>query len=67
MISNFIPKNIYNSETKKILGFLDAEDLLIIALIFLFMEDKTDDNPMIVIALLYVLLSDYINLEDFIF
>lgn len=66
-ISNLIPKSVYNSETKKILGFLEAEDLLIIALIFLFLEDKSGDNQLLILALLYVLLSDYINLEDFLF
>jgi len=67
ILCGFIPQSLYNSETGKILGFLDAEDLLIVALIFLFLNDKSGDNTLIVLALVYVLLSDYINLEDFAF
>lgn len=64
---DFIPKNLYNPETKKILGFLSAEDLLLVALIFLLMEDGEEDNPALIPALIYILLSDYIDLGDFLF
>lgn len=64
---NMLPKNIYNPETGKILGFLSAEDLLLIALIFLFLEDSSEDNPLMVLALVYVLLSDYIDFGEFSF
>ncbi len=60
-----IPRHIYNPHTKKILGFLSSEDLLLIALIFLFLESNDDDNPLLVLALVYVLLGDYIDLGDF--
>ncbi|MBO5955787.1 MAG: hypothetical protein J6Q10_03190 [Clostridia bacterium] len=67
---DFIPKNIFNPESKKILGFFTSEDLLLIALIFLFLESNDEDNPLMVLALVYVLLADYIdfdNLGDFAF
>lgn len=66
-LRSFIPKNIYNPETKKILGFLEAEDLLIIALIFLFMENSDEDNSLMIPLLIYVLVSEHIDLGDFLF
>lgn len=60
-----IPKHIYNPDTKKILGFLSSEDLLLIALIFLFLESSEEDNPLMVLALVYVLLGEYIDFGDF--
>lgn len=62
-----IPRHIYNPDTKKILGVLSSEDLLLIALIFLFLESNDDDNPLMVLALVYVLLGDYIDFGDFVF
>ena len=70
ILLDFIPKNIFNPESKKILGFFTSEDLLLIALIFLFLESNDEDNPLMVLALVYVLLADYIdfdNLGDFAF
>lgn len=46
---------------------MSSEDFLLIALIFLFMEDNKEDNPLIVLALAYVLLSEHIDLGNFIF
>ncbi|MEG1441451.1 MAG: hypothetical protein RSB38_07790 [Oscillospiraceae bacterium] len=60
-----IPTTVYNPETKKVLGFLSTEDLLLIALIFLFMENDENDDPMIIYALIYILISDYIDLGEF--
>jgi len=60
-----IPRHIYNPDTKKILGIMSSEDLLLIALIFLFLESSDDDNPLMVLALVYVLLGDYIDFGDF--
>lgn len=62
-----IPHHIYNPDTKKILGVLSSEDLLLIALIFLFLESSEDDNPLMVLALVYVLLGEYIDFGDFAF
>lgn len=62
-----IPRHIYNPQTKKILGFMSSEDLLLIALIFLFLESSDDDNPLLVLALVYVLLGEYIDFGDFAF
>lgn len=63
-LSGFIPQSIYNPENGKILGMFSADDLLIAALI-LFLIDSDDgyeDNSMLIYALLYVLLSDHIDL-----
>ena len=62
-----IPRILYNPESKKILGLLSAEDLLIIALIFLFLDNTEEDNLLIILALAYVLLSDHIDLSGFSF
>lgn len=62
-----IPRHIYNPDTKKILGVLSSEDLLLIALIFLFLESNDDDNPLMVLALVYVLLGEYIDFGEFAF
>ncbi|MBQ7959818.1 MAG: hypothetical protein IJ285_01200 [Clostridia bacterium] len=64
ILHGFLPHGLYNPETKKILGFLTAEDLLLIALIFLFLEDNEGDNPLLVLALLYLLVSEYFDLGD---
>ncbi len=64
---NIIPRSLYNPESKKILGLLSAEDLLIIALIFLFLDNTEEDNLLIILALAYVLLSDHIDLSGFSF
>lgn len=61
-ISGLIPSALYNPESKKVLGLFSAEDLLLAALIFILMENDENDDPMLIYALLYVLLSDYIDL-----
>lgn len=63
-LQNLLPGSLYNPETKKILGLLTAEDLLLVALIFLFMDDSNGDNSLLAIALVYVLLSEYIDLGE---
>lgn len=67
ILHHFLPTSIYNPKTQKILGILSSEDLLLIALIFLFMENDESDNQLIVLALIYVLLSDFIDLSNFSF
>ena len=64
-LTKFIPQSIYNPETGKVLGFLSAEDLLIAALILLLLDsdDASDDNSFLIYALLYVLISDHIDLS----
>ncbi len=64
VLDAFVPKSIYNSDTKKVFGILSAEDLLIIALIFLFAENTENRDPLLIPALIYILLSDYIDLPD---
>lgn len=60
----FIPQSIYNPDTGKVLGFLSAEDLLIAALILLLIDnrDSDEDNTLLIYALVYILISDRINL-----
>ncbi|MDO5310871.1 MAG: hypothetical protein Q4E94_03085 [Clostridia bacterium] len=60
----FIPQSIYDPETGKVLGFMSAEDLLLAALILVLLDNKCEDedNSMLIYALLYILLSDHINL-----
>ncbi len=69
--SNFLqfllPSSLYDSKSKKLFGFLSAEDLLLIALIFLFLEKEDNDNLLMVLALGYILLSDYIDLPEIVF
>ncbi len=64
IINRFLPSSVYNPETKKILGILTAEDLLLVALIFLFLDNDDEDNWAVVLALAFVLLSDYIDLSS---
>lgn len=61
----FLPPSVYNPETKKIFGFLEAEDLLLGALILMLLENEEQENSMLVYALLYVLLGDKIDLTKF--
>ncbi len=61
-VLNMIPPALYNRETGKVLGFLSAEDLLIVALIFLLLESKEAEDSLLVYLLLYILISDYIEL-----
>lgn len=61
-ILGLIPTSVYNPETKKVLGMFSAEDLLLAGLIFLLLENEENDDPMLVYALLYILISDYIDL-----
>ena len=65
LINGFFPPTFYNHKTKKIFGIMSAEDLLLIALILLFSENEENNDPLTVIALIYILLSDYIELPDF--
>lgn len=60
----FIPQSIYNPDTGKVLGFLSAEDLLIVALILLLIDnrDSDEDDSLLIYALVYILISDRINL-----
>ena len=64
ILNSIIPSSVYNPETKKVFGILTAEDLLIVALIFLFSENSEDCDPLLIPALIYILLSDYIALPE---
>jgi hypothetical protein len=62
-IFSFIPTSIYDPDTRKILGFLSAEDLLIIAMILMFLDSEEEGDNLMVYALLYVLASDWIDMD----
>lgn len=63
-LMKFIPQSLYNPETGKVLGFLSTEDLFVAALILLFIDngDECEENSMLIYALLYILLSEHIDL-----
>ena len=61
-ILGWIPSSVYNPATKKVLGMFTAEDLLLAGLIFLLLENEENQDPMLLYALLYLLISDYIDL-----
>ena len=62
-ILGFIPASVYNPETKKVFGFLKAEDLLLIALILMFLDNEDNDDPWLLYALIFILISDWIDLS----
>lgn len=63
-LHGILPTSVYNPESKKIFGIFSAEDLLLVALIFLCAESDEEDNSIMILALLYILVSDYIELPD---
>lgn len=64
LLHGILPPSVYNPNSKKIFGIFSAEDLLLVALIFLCAESDEEDNSMMILALLYILVSDYIELPD---
>lgn len=52
---DILPNELYNRRTKKILGLVTAEDLLLIALILLAADSDDRDGKALVFALLYIL------------
>ena len=61
-VLSLLPTSVYNPETKKILGIFSAEDLLLAALIFLLLDSDDTEDTVLVYLLLYVLISEYIDL-----
>lgn len=63
-LTKFIPQSVYDPKSGKVLGFLSAEDLLLVALILLMIDtdDGETDNSMLVYALIYILISEHIDL-----
>lgn len=57
----FLPKEIYNPQTHKFFGKLSGEDILIIGLILMVLDSDCDEDMLLVLALLYILLSDWID------
>jgi len=64
LLGGFVPTSVYNPQTKKILGIFTSEDLMLVALILLLLENKDEDNQLLIVALCYVLLSDYIDFSS---
>lgn len=64
-LKGLLPSSLYDSSSKKLFGFLAAEDLLLVALIFLLLDRDGEDNLLLIIALGYILISDYIDLPEF--
>lgn len=56
-IMNFIPPGVYNRETKKLFGFITAEDLLLAALILMLADSDDNEDTALLIALVYILLG----------
>lgn len=61
-LAGLIPTSVYNPETGKIFGRISPDDFFIIALILLLIDKDAEENKMLILVLLYVLLSDYIDL-----
>lgn len=63
-ITGLIQRSVYNPDTGKVLGLFSAEDLLIVALILLLIDsgDEDEDNSMLIYALIYILISDHVDL-----
>ena len=57
----FLPKEIYNPHTHKFFGKLSGDDILIIALILMVLDSGCDEDILLVLALLYVLFSDWLD------
>lgn len=63
-LRGFIPPTLYNQKTKKVFGVFKAEDILLAALVLLFLEKEDEDNTLLALALLYILVSEYIDLPQ---
>ncbi len=61
-ILGLLPPALYHRESKKILGLFSAEDLLLVALMLLFLDSENEQDSILVYLLLYLLISDYIDL-----
>ena len=60
---SFIPSSVYNPDNKKIFGFLTADDLLIVALIIMFLDSDEEGDNLMVYALLFVLISGWFDFD----
>lgn len=67
LLYNLLPPSVYNHQSKKLFGFLSAEDLLLLALIFLFAESDSEDSSLLSLALMYILVSEHFDLPDLLF
>lgn len=67
LLQKLIPSSVYNPKSKKLFGLFSAEDLLLVALIFLCAESEDEDNSLMILALVYIFASEYISLPDLAF
>lgn len=65
ILEKFLPESLYNPKSKKIFGLITAEDLLLIALIFILLDSDREDSGLLCLAILYLLVSDYLNFSEF--
>ncbi len=65
ILNNLLPEALYSTKSKKIFGIFSAEDLLLIALILIFSDSGSEDGNLMCLILIYVLLSDYVDLSEF--
>lgn len=61
-ILDLLPPMLFNKDTKKVFGMFSAEDLLLVALILLLLDSNEKEDSFLIYLLVYVLLSDYIDL-----
>ena len=54
---SLVPNELYNRNTKKILGLLTPEDLLLAALILLIADSDDQDSKALIFALIYIMIS----------
>lgn len=64
-LKNLLPSSVYDPKRKKLFGIFAAEDILLVALIFLLLEKDDEDNLLMILALAYVLISEYIEIPGF--
>ena len=65
ILEKFLPESLYNPESKKLFGLITAEDLLLIALIFILLDSDREDSGLLCLAILYLLISDHLNFSEF--
>lgn len=59
---DMLPSSVYNKESKKFFSIIGLEDLLLIVLIFLLTENGDGEESLLIYALLYLLISDYVDI-----
>ncbi len=58
---HFLPREVYNPESRKFFGKISAEDILLMGLILLILDRDCTEDFALVLALLYILFSDFLD------